>query len=248
MAACNEYGQSHVAIRRFESGAYAEDAAVYREYVRALALTNQLSRLPLASLGYGQMTGQTGHQLGAAGAPQAMMSSADGTARSAGGLGQPKGTLEAPIHVQYSESTRTQLLRLLQRLAFFGLLAGGAMMFLDQKGMPSGLGGMSNEMQPVTGSPKRFTDVVGVDEAKEDLMDIVKYLRQPKTFTRLGGKLPKGCLLTGPPGTGKTLLARAVAGEAGVPFFYMSGRRDAHPRPSTPFHKFPLHSTPFNAL
>ena len=62
-----------------------------------------------------------------------------------------------------------------------------------------------------------------MDEAKEDLVDIVKYLRQPKTFTRLGGKLPKGCLLTGPPGTGKTLLARAVAGEAGVPFFYMSG-------------------------
>ena len=75
----------------------------------------------------------------------------------------------------------------------------------------------------VVGSPKRFADVVGVDEAKEDLVDIVKYLRQPKTFTRLGGKLPKGCLLTGPPGTGKTLLARAVAGEAGVPFFYMSG-------------------------
>ena len=77
--------------------------------------------------------------------------------------------------------------------------------------------------QQVVGSPKRFADVVGVDEAKEDLVDIVKYLRQPKTFTRLGGKLPKGCLLTGPPGTGKTLLARAVAGEAGVPFFYMSG-------------------------
>eukprot|EP00964_Phaeocystis_antarctica_P009139 scaffold4951_cov62-Phaeocystis_antarctica.AAC.1 len=78
-------------------------------------------------------------------------------------------------------------------------------------------------MQPVAQSNKRFTDVVGVDEAKQDLLDIVKYLRSPKTFTRLGGKLPKGCLLTGPPGTGKTLLARAVAGEAGVPFFYMSG-------------------------
>ena len=62
-----------------------------------------------------------------------------------------------------------------------------------------------------------------LDEAKDDLMDIVKYLRQPKTFTRLGGKLPKGCLLTGPPGTGKTLLARVMAAQARVPFFYCSG-------------------------
>ena len=225
MALCNEHGQANVAIRRFESGAYAQDEAVYREYVRALALTNQLGRLPLSNLGYGQTAGQTGvHQQGMMGggaAPQGMMmSSADGTARGAGGA--PSGTLDSPIHVQYSESTRVQMLRLIQRLAFFGLLAGGIMMFLDEKGMPKGLG-LTNEMQPVTGSAKRFTDVVGVDEAKDDLMDIVKYLRQPKTFTRLGGKLPKGCLLTGPPGTGKTLLARAVAGEAGVPFFYMSG-------------------------
>jgi len=124
--------------------------------------------------------------------------------------------------VQYTESTRVQMMRLLQRLAFFGLAAGALMMLVDEKSLPKGLG-LSNDVQPVTGSPKRFTDVVGVDEAKDDLQEIVKYLRTPKTFTRLGGKLPKGCLLTGPPGTGKTLLARAVAGEAGVPFFYMSG-------------------------
>ena len=135
----------------------------------------------------------------------------------------PRGTLEAPIHVQYSESARVQVLRLLQRLAFFGLACGAVMMLIDEKGLPKGLGLGQNEVQPVVGSPKRFSDVVGVDEAKEELMDIVKYLRQPKTITRLGGKLPKGCLLTGPPGTGKTLLERAVAGEAGVPFFYHVG-------------------------
>jgi cell division protease FtsH len=68
-----------------------------------------------------------------------------------------------------------------------------------------------------------FVDVAGVEEAKEELVEIVDFLKDPKKYTALGGKIPKGCLLVGPPGTGKTLLARAVAGEAGVPFFSISG-------------------------
>jgi len=68
-----------------------------------------------------------------------------------------------------------------------------------------------------------FNDVAGVDEAKDDLQEIIAFLKDPKKFTKLGGRIPKGCLLVGPPGTGKTLLARAVAGEAGVPFFSISG-------------------------
>jgi len=69
----------------------------------------------------------------------------------------------------------------------------------------------------------RFQDVAGVDEAREELMEIVEFLKNPRKYTNLGGKIPKGVLLVGPPGTGKTLLARAVAGEAHVPFFSLSG-------------------------
>ena len=70
---------------------------------------------------------------------------------------------------------------------------------------------------------KTFDDVAGVDEAKDEVKEIVEFLRSPKKFTNLGGRIPKGILLVGSPGTGKTLLAKAIAGEAGVPFFIISG-------------------------
>lgn len=68
-----------------------------------------------------------------------------------------------------------------------------------------------------------FKDVAGIEEAKEEVEEVVEFLKDPRKFSRLGGKIPRGCLLVGPPGTGKTLLARAIAGEAGVPFFTISG-------------------------
>src|SRR5690606_3979484 len=69
----------------------------------------------------------------------------------------------------------------------------------------------------------KFDDVAGLKSAKQDLQEIVQFLKEPERFRKLGGKVPRGVLLVGPPGTGKTLLARAVAGEAGVPFFSING-------------------------
>ncbi|MBR6193640.1 MAG: AAA family ATPase, partial [Treponema sp.] len=100
------------------------------------------------------------------------------------------------------------------------------------KKMGGGLGGMGSVFGVGGGKTKavsegkvktRFDDVAGEDEAKEELVEVVDFLKQPKKYTDIGGKIPKGVLLVGPPGTGKTLLARAVAGEAGVPFFRISG-------------------------
>ena len=85
------------------------------------------------------------------------------------------------------------------------------------------LGKAKNEFQLDAKTGVMFADVAGIEEAKEEVEEVVQFLKDPRKFSRLGGKIPRGCLLVGQPGTGKTLLARAIAGEAGVPFFTISG-------------------------
>ena len=119
---------------------------------------------------------------------------------------------------------------LVQTLFFFGFLAFFYWVFYRRMGGEGGLFGFgkskakvlnvegSNKRQPVT-----FKDVAGIDEAREEVQEIVEFLKNPADFGKLGGRIPKGVLLVGPPGTGKTLLAKAIAGEAKVPFFAISG-------------------------
>ena len=126
-----------------------------------------------------------------------------------------------------AEQTSFWMIMLYQSLPFL-LILGIAFFVMRQMQKNAGSGAMGfgksrARMLTEKHGKVTFDDVAGIDEAREELQEIVDFLKDPTKFARLGGKIPKGALMVGPPGTGKTLLGRAVAGEAGVPFFYISG-------------------------
>ncbi len=136
--------------------------------------------------------------------------------------------LSKGVIIQARPQEQSGLLSVLLGYLPFLLLIGVWIYFMNRmqgggKGGAMGFGKSRAKLLTEKQGRVTFDDVAGIDEAKEELEEIVEFLRNPQKFSRLGGKIPKGALLVGPPGTGKTLLARAIAGEAGVPFFTISG-------------------------
>ncbi|EKM82685.1 hypothetical protein AGABI1DRAFT_104584 [Agaricus bisporus var. burnettii JB137-S8] len=137
-----------------------------------------------------------------------------------------EGSTDGPLQVSIVERRGAWVPRLIRFIAlvlvssFFFLVI--LSVFFENTGFMK-TGPRQSQFEPAEGKAVKFSDVHGVDEAKDELQDVVAFLKDPTAFATLGGRLPKGVLLTGPPGTGKTMLAKAVAGEADVPFFFASG-------------------------
>ncbi len=217
-----------ILVERFQTGRYASNSACEATYHRAL---EKLARTEGASAvgGATQLPGRSNtphEQLQAIGqAVAAQMKGGQVAGAKAGSTGT--GDKASPLYVVVEESIGSSIFKWVKFLLYFGFTAYVLMIVLQLVVETSGVlkkvtGSAANEAQPQQ-QTVRFSDVHGCDEAKEELQELVEFLRNPEKFNTLGGKLPKGVLLTGPPGTGKTLLARAIAGEAGVPFFFMSG-------------------------
>ncbi|KXJ97379.1 cell division protease ftsH [Microdochium bolleyi] len=220
-----------IVVERYASGRFAANAAATDAYHKALAMvspkdgvdssiSDTVSNIP-GNLSPTQIQAVT----------QALAARSRGSTLAVSKSNTGTGSKDGPLHVVVDETIGGTIFRWVKFLLWFGLFTYLSLIVLTMliEAMsvikrPGGPGSAKTDTEVKAEQQKaRFTDVHGADEAKEELQEMVEFLRNPDKFSQLGGKLPKGILLVGPPGTGKTLLARAVAGEAGVPFFYMSG-------------------------
>jgi len=223
-----------ILVDRYETGRYATNAACDAMYYRALERLGQSNsgsaNMNMGNMGMGMASQQGLNQNQLQAVSRAVIASARGgssaSARVRGGAAET-GAKDSPLHVVVDESLRHTIFKVVRFLMIYGLIGYIALVLLtfaiEASGVLRRAGDKGSTEVKAEEQKARFTDVQGCDEAKEELQEIIDFLRSPEKYNQLGGKLPKGVLLIGPPGTGKTLLARAVAGEAGVPFFYMSG-------------------------